>query len=64
MVIRLGGRERPDEVSAERTRSLLSPTALSGSPYNIKSRHAVGDLHLHVYLGGLEFLERQRFERG
>ena len=32
MVIRLAGNDMPNEFRAARTRSLLSPTALSGKP--------------------------------
>ena len=35
--MRLAGSARPDAIKAARTRSLLSPTALSGNPTRMKA---------------------------
>ena len=46
--MRLAGSARPEAISAERTRSRDSATALSGRPTIDEGDVAGGDLHLHV----------------
>ena len=59
-VMRLGGSASPMAQSAARTRSRLSPTALSGRPTT--AGHAARDLHLHVDGKRVHPLERHRLD--
>ena len=58
--MRRAGSARPDAISAARTRSFASDTALSGKPDDVESRQAGRDLHLHVDRAGLDAFERDR----
>jgi hypothetical protein len=55
-VIRRAGSANPEAISAERTRSRASETALSGRP-TIANAGKPGDLHLHVDGPGLDPLK-------
>ncbi len=56
--MRRAGRARPDAISADRTRSRASETALSGRPTMANAGKSRRDLHLDVDRAGLDPLKR------
>ena len=56
-MIRRAGSASPEAISAERTRSRASDTALSGQADDGERRQARRDLHLHVDRAGLDPLK-------
>ena len=55
--MRLAGSARPEAISAERTRSRDSATALSARPTIMKATLPGADLHLHVDRARVDALE-------
>lgn len=57
-VIRCGGNSKPEFRMAERTRSRLSRTVVSGQPDHRERRQAERHVHLHLDWGGLDSKHR------
>ena len=61
--MRPGGSARPMATSAARTRSRLSPTALSGRPTTVKlGKPGTPELHLGIHLQAVDALEGHRLD--
>ncbi len=56
-VMRRAGNARPEAISAARTRSRASDTALSGKPTTLNAGSPGATLHLHVHRARLDPFE-------